>query len=224
MKKSQLKKLIRELINEQLLTEQTPAPAACWDPCATNFNSPLGDWDGPVPYLGTGDYLPSLTATSDCGGGNASSVSGYNSVVFILHQIGTYEGGAQSLDFCQDGNQMYDAIFTSQVLADPNFSTTDGTMVANIDTSCCQYPSSGPQDPGKAVPNKDINLHQPDKPGTSQIRKPKPPTSPVGGPSQACKDQVACNFGSNFECYYCFNNDCKNYPSDDYDCDGNMIF
>lgn len=179
MKKSQLRKLIKEIIQEQ-----TQVPTACWDPCATNFQSPLGNWDGPIPYMGTGDYLPSLTATSDCSNGNAFSVNGYNSVVVLLHQIGTYPQGPQNTQFCQEmeENDYYNVIVANH---------------PTVDYSCCQYPSSGPQDPGKAVPNKDVNITRPTKPGTSPVKPTKPPVSPIPKPKPPLTSPVGSGPGMN---------------------------
>ena len=178
MKKSALKKLIREILEEQVQIKKQPRPHRTGPHIKRPTNKPATPKHSPNVGLGGVPPMPKRGGGPD--------------------PIGKYPGRGpkrgcmdpEAVNFCDDclndcANNPAGGVQTG--LFGWNWSVNNDDLG---DTSCCDYSDSN------------------------------------------CADPDACNYNPaaggfwnwlNQNCSYCFNNDCTLYPSDEFDCNGNMI-
>ena len=171
MKKSQLRKVIREVIKEQF-GDMFGGGSACWDPCAINGVAPGGAGQ-------------QSTSIGDCSGQTSQGYqvqTGDLTQGVPVMQIINMVFGSINTPGVQDAWCSGNFNLEGMSLSGPDWST--GAMYSNStgpyaysgpDFSCCEYPEGYPQSWGDTSTPEDTFTKPPKNP---------PNTSPVGsGPT-----------------------------------------
>ena len=177
MKKSELRKLIKETIKEQwgddiwdTLNPDPDSDSVCWDPCATNGVAPGSG--APVPDGSSNPAGGGLTQTADCAGNQfqAGEISQTLSGMPVMQTINAiFQSGTDVLDAWCSGN------FSLQGVVGINGPWW--TENAGADLSCCTYPEGYPPVEEPTKPAATDSFGNPVSPVGSG------PTSPQGTPS-----------------------------------------